>query len=448
MSKKTVIVLGIDGYLGWATALHLSHAGHDVIGIDSLIRRRWDRECGTQSLIPIKTMPQRVKLWRRLTDHRIDWRPMDLCDARAVTELISELQPDALVHFAEQRSAPFSMVDLPHATLTQVNNLVGTLNLLFALRDHAPKAHLIKLGTMGEYGTPNIDIEEGFLTITHNGRQDRLPFPMQPGSFYHLSKLHDSHNIQFACRIWGLRATDLHQGVVYGNHTDEVAMDAGLSTRFDYDAIWGTVLNRFCVQAALGLPLTVYGKGGQTRGFLDIRDTVACVRLALENPANEGEYRVFNQFTEQFSVKTLAEKVRDARAVHGLATNIVHLPNPRVEREEHYYNAKHQKLLDLGLQPHYLGDTLIESVIDVVERHASRVDPVELEQPNVDWRRGGTANWRKPVKKATVDRDASQRPVVVSSKTPSPTLPARGREKDPTVPARGREKERRVAQTR
>ena len=335
MSKKTVVVLGVDGYLGWATALHLSQAGHDVVGIDSLVRRRWDRECGTQSLIPIKPMKQRVDLWHRLTGRTISWRKMDLRDARAVTALVKETQPDALIHFAEQRSAPFSMIDLPHASLTQVNNLVGTLNLLFALRDHAPRAHLIKLGTMGEYGTPNIDIEEGFIVIKHNGREDRLPFPMQPGSFYHLSKLHDSHNIQFACRIWGLRATDLHQGVVYGNHTDEVAMHPGLATRFDYDAIWGTVLNRFCIQAALGLPLTVYGKGGQTRGFLDIRDTVACVRLALEHPAAGGEYRVFNQFTEQFSVKALAAKVRDARAAHGLKTSIVHLPNPGVESEEH-----------------------------------------------------------------------------------------------------------------
>jgi UDP-sulfoquinovose synthase len=445
VTPKRVVVLGVDGYLGWATALHLSNAGHDVIGVDSLIRRQWDRECGTQSLIPIKTMPQRVNLWKRLTGRAIGWRQMDLCDPGAVTQLVRDVQPDALIHFAEQRSAPFSMIDLPHASMTQVNNLVGTLNLLFALRDHAPKAHLIKLGTMGEYGTPNIDIEEGFIVIKHNGREDRLPFPMQPGSFYHLSKLHDSHNIQFACRIWGLRATDLHQGVVYGNHTDEMSLDQGLSTRFDYDAIWGTVLNRFCIQAALDLPLTVYGKGGQTRGFLDIRDTVACVKLALENPAAEGEYRVFNQFTEQFSVKALAEKVRDARAAHGLKTNIVHLPNPRVEREEHYYNAKHQKLLDLGLQPHYLGDTLIESVIETVERYAARVDPLELEQPNVDWRKGGTANWKKPARTTPTPDGEVPRPVVVRSKAPSPILP-------PPYPSPegGRERERRreKAQTR
>src|SRR5437868_4212746 len=369
-------------------------------------------------------MPQRVNSWRRLTSRTIDWRQMDLCDARAVTQLVREVRPEALVHFAEQRSAPFSMIDLGHAALTQVNNLVGTLNLLFALRDHAPAAHLVKLGTMGEYGTPNIDIEEGFLTITHNGRQDRLPFPMQPGSFYHLSKLHDSHNIQFACRIWGLRATDLHQGVVYGNHTEEVGMDPSLSTRFDYDAIWGTVLNRFCVQAAVGLPLTVYGKGGQTRGFLDIRDTVACVRLAIEHPAAEGEYRVFNQFTEQFTVKALAQKVRDARAAHGLKTNIVHLPNPRVEREEHYYNARHQKLLDLGLQPHYLADTLSESIVDTGEKHTARVDPRALEPPNVDWRKGGTAGWRKPAQAPATPSEAAPRPVVVVSTARKSRRPA------------------------
>jgi UDP-sulfoquinovose synthase len=392
---QRVVVLGADGYLGWATALHLSAHGHDVVAADSLVRRAWDRECGTQSLVSIRSMGQRVKLWRALTGRSIEWRRLDVCDAAAVNELVTEIQPDTLVHFAEQRSAPFSMIDRPHAVMTQVNNLVGTLNLLFALRDHAPAAHLIKLGTMGEYGTPNIDIEEGFITISHNGRTDRLPFPMQPGSYYHLSKLHDSHNIQFACRVWGLRATDLHQGVVYGAATDEISLHPGLATRFDYDAIWGTVLNRFCVQAAVGLPLTVYGKGGQTRGFLDIRDTVACIGLALDNPPPAGEYRVFNQFTEQFSVKALAQKVRDARAAHRLATRIVHLPNPRVEREEHYYNAKHQKLLDLGLRPHYLGDTLIESTIELVERFASRVDPVVLELPNVDWRRGGTPGWHR-----------------------------------------------------
>ncbi len=393
MSGKSVIVLGADGYLGWPTSLYLSACGHDVVAADSLVRRRWDREGGTSSLVPIRSMRRRVQRWKELTGRTIEWERMDMRSERDVTALIERHRPDAVVHFAEQRSAPFSMIDLEHAVRTQGNNVLGTLNLLFAIRDHAPECHLIKLGTMGEYGTPNIDIEEGFITIHHNGRSDRLPYPKQPGSFYHLSKVHDSHNIQFACKIWGIRSTDLNQGVVYGIHTDEMALHPDLTTRFDYDSIWGTALNRFCVQAAVGLPLTVYGKGGQTRGFLDIRDTVACIRITLENPPNASEFRVFNQFTEQFSVLELAHKIEQARSAHGLTTSIEHIPNPRVELEEHYYNAKHQHLLDLGLQPHLLQDTLIESVIQTVEKRRRSVNQVLLEQPSVDWRTGGTKLW-------------------------------------------------------
>jgi UDP-sulfoquinovose synthase len=388
--SKTVLVLGADGYLGWPTALHLSAQGHDVVAVDNLVRRRWDTEGGTSSLVPIRSMPTRVRRWRQVTGREIVWRRLDLLNSDALAALVREFEPDAVVHFAEQRSAPYSMKSLRHATMTQHNNVIGTLNLLFALRDHAPDCHLIKLGTMGEYGTPNIDIEEGYITIHHNGRSDRLPYPKQPGSFYHLSKVHDSHNIHFVCRIWGLRATDLNQGVVYGSTTDELGEDPALATRFDYDTVWGTVLNRFCVQAAVGQPLTVYGKGGQTRGLLDIRDTVACIRLALDNPAEPGEMRVYNQFTEQFSILDLARHVEEARAAHGLSTEVVHLPNPRVEAEEHYYNAKHQHLLDLGLQPHYLKGTLIDSVIATVERHRKKIDLTLLEQPSVDWKRGET----------------------------------------------------------
>ncbi len=383
-----IIVLGADGYLGWPTALHLSARGHDVGAVDNLVRRRWDRRCGTHSLVPIASMERRVERWKELSGHEVTWRKLDLCDAQAVTNLVRTTSPDAVVHFAEQRSAPYSMLSRGHAVETQVNNVVGTLNLLFALRDHAPDCHLVKLGTMGEYGTPNIDIEEGFIDITHNGRTDRLPFPKQPGSMYHLSKVHDSHNIAFTCRIWGLRATDLNHGVVYGANTIETALHRDLATRFDYDGIWGTVLNRFCAQAAIGQPLSVHGSGRQTRGFLDIRDTVACVELAATNPPAAGEYRVFNQFTEQFSILDLAHRVHDARAAHGLPTEIVHQQNPRVEADSHYYNAKHQHLLDLGLHPHALADTLIEDVITVVQRHASRVRPHTLVTA-VDWRSGG-----------------------------------------------------------
>ncbi|MBO0893442.1 MAG: NAD-dependent epimerase/dehydratase family protein, partial [Acidimicrobiales bacterium] len=300
-----------------------------------------------------------------------------------VQGLLNEFQPDAIVHYAEQRSAPYSMIDREHAVYTQVNNVVGTLNLLYTIADVDPSIHLVKLGTMGEYGTPNIDIEEGFIEVHHRGRSDVLPFPKQPGSFYHLSKVHDTHNITFATKIWGLRATDLHQGVVYGQETPESILHPDLATRFDYDAVFGTVLNRFVAQAAVGCPLTVYGEGGQTRGMLDIRDTLACIELALLNPASPGEYRVFNQFTESFSVVQLAELV--ARTTGGKA-RIEHLPDPRVEAERHYYRAAHTKLLDLGLVPHLLSEELIESLLAVAIRHRSRILPEAL-QPTVDWRR-------------------------------------------------------------
>jgi UDP-sulfoquinovose synthase len=390
-----VIVLGADGYLGWPTSLHLSARGHDVVAVDSLIRRRWDTRCGTHSLVPIATMDRRIARWLEESGRRIEWERLDVCNLADLTALVTRHRPDAIVHFAEQRSAPYSMISAMHATETQVNNVVGTLNLLFAMRESAPQAHLVKLGTMGEYGTPNIDIEEGFIEIEHNGRRDRLPYPKQPGSFYHLSKVHDSHNIMFACRAWGLTATDLNQGVVYGAQTPETDAHGELRTRFDYDDIWGTVLNRFCSQAAVGHPLTVYGEGGQTRGFLDIRDTVRCVELAALNPPAPGEYRVFNQFTEQFSVAELAEKVRDARQAHDLQTEVRHIPNPRTEKEGHYYNARHQKLLDLGLVPHMLADTLIDSVIGLVERYRGRIRP-ELFTPRVDWRRGGNGHFSSP----------------------------------------------------
>jgi UDP-sulfoquinovose synthase len=315
-------------------------------------------------------------------------------DYEFLSSAIRELEPEAVIHFAEQRAAPYSMIDRKHAVFTQVNNVVGTLNLLFALREFVPDCHLVKLGTMGEYGTPNIDIEEGYIKIEHNGRSDVLPFPKQPGSFYHLSKVHDSHNIMFTCKIWGLRATDLNQGVVYGTVTDEVALDETFVNRFDYDEIFGTVLNRFCVQAAIGHPLTVYGKGGQTRGFLDIRDTVRCIEIACLNPAARGECRVFNQFTEQFSVLEIAQMVESAGKKLGIAVEVEYLPDPRVEAEEHYYNAKHSKLMDLGLEPHFLSHSLLDSLMNIALKYRDRVDR-SLILPRVNWRSSSNELRRK-----------------------------------------------------
>lgn len=388
-----IAVLGGDGYCGWATALYLSNRGHSVAIVDNFIRRFWDYELGAQTLTPIRPMPERLRTWEELSGRSIELYTGDVTEYDFLSSCLQEFAPDAVVHFAEQRSAPYSMIDRKHAVGTQVNNVVGTLNLLFTLREFLPDCHLVKLGTMGEYGTPNIDIEEGYITIEHNGRKDTLPFPKQPGSFYHLSKVHDSHNITFACKIWGLRATDLNQGVVYGTTTEETAMDEALINRFDYDEVFGTVLNRFCAQAALGHPLTVYGKGGQTRGFLDIRDTVRCVELACLNPAARGEFRVFNQFTEQFSVLDLALLVKTAGEQMGMPVTIENLPDPRVEAEEHYFNAKHSKLIDLGLAPHFLCESLLDSLIEIAVRYRERIDS-SLFLPRVNWRRA--KNERRP----------------------------------------------------
>ena len=390
-----VLVIGGDGYCGWATALYLSNRGYEVGILDSLVRRHWDALLGVETLTPIAPIQKRIERWQALTGYHIDLFIGDITNYDFLSKALRNFAPEAIVHFGEQRSAPYSMIDREHAVLTQVNNVVGTLNILYAIKEDFPDCHLVKLGTMGEYGTPNIDIEEGYITIEHNGRKDTLPYPKQPGSFYHLSKVHDSHNIHFACKIWGLRATDLNQGVVYGVLTEETGMDEMLINRLDYDGIFGTALNRFCIQAAIGHPLTVYGKGGQTRGFLDIRDTVRCVELALGNPsekgqfshpAQPGEFRVFNQFTEQFSVGDLALKVKKAGVALGLDVEIHHLDNPRVEKEEHYFNAKNTKLIDLGLQPHYLSDSLLDSLLNFAIKYKDRVEGKQI-LPKVSWRR-------------------------------------------------------------
>ncbi|ALB41175.1 MULTISPECIES: NAD-dependent epimerase/dehydratase family protein [Nostocales] len=381
-----VLVIGGDGYCGWATALYLSNRGYEVGILDSLVRRHWDNELGVETLTPIAPIQKRLQRWQDLTSKSIDLFIGDITNYEFLHKALHEFQPTAIVHFGEQRSAPFSMIDREHAVLTQVNNVVGTLNLLYIMREDFPDCHLVKLGTMGEYGTPNIDIEEGYITIEHNGRKDTLPYPKQPGSMYHLSKVHDSHNIHFACRIWGLRATDLNQGIVYGVLTEETGMDELLINRLDYDGVFGTALNRFCIQATVGHPLTVYGTGGQTRGFLDIRDTVRCIELAIANPAEPGEFRVFNQFTELFSVGDLAMMVKKAGNAMGLNVDINHIDNPRVEKEEHYFNAKNTKLLDLGLQPHLLSDSLLDSLLNFADKYQNRVDHKQI-LPKVSWHR-------------------------------------------------------------
>ncbi|HEX3541062.1 MAG TPA: NAD-dependent epimerase/dehydratase family protein [Acidimicrobiales bacterium] len=381
-----ILVLGGDGYLGWPSALHLSARGHDVGIADNFVRRSYDLELGVESLVPIASPTDRLDTWRELAGKDIALFRGDLTDAAFTQAMLEEFRPDAVVHFAEQRSAPYSMIDQRHAVYTQYNNVVGTLNLLYAIADIDRDIHLVKLGTMGEYGTPNIDIEEGWLEVTHKGRTDRVLYPKRPGSFYHLSKVHDSHNIEFACRIWGLRATDLNQGIVYGQETDETSLDPALATRFDYDAVFGTVLNRMAIQAVLGEPLTIYGRGGQIRGFINIVDTVECIRISCENPAADGEFRVFNQFTEQMSIREVADTV--CRTYPGKC-QVSMIDNPRVEAEEHYYRAAHTRLLDLGLMPHLLSDTLLTSMFGIIDRHRDRVD-LDAMLPSVKWPETGS----------------------------------------------------------
>ncbi len=379
-----VLILGGDGYLGWPTALRFSARGHEVAVLDNFSRRRWVSESGGDSLTPIGDLEQRVEAWRESSGKEIQRFVGSVEEGDFLDGVVAETRPEVVIHYGEQPSAPYSMISRERAVETQYTNVIGNLNLLFAMRDHVPDCHLVKLGTMGEYGQPNIDIEEGYIEIEHKGRKDTLPFPKLPGSLYHCSKVHDSTNIHFACRTWGLRATDLNQGVVYGIETDETAGDERLITRFDYDEIFGTVLNRFCVQAVIGHPLTVYGSGGQTRGFLNIRDTLACVELAATNPADAGDFRVFNQFTEQFSVLELAELVKGAAEHLGYSVQIDHVDNPRVEKEEHYYNAIHTKLLDLGLEPTLLGEELVESIIHGIERYKGNVIESSID-PRTRW---------------------------------------------------------------
>jgi len=379
-----ILILGGDGYLGWPTAMYLSRRQHAVAVLDNFAKRRWEMELNVEPLIPIRTLHDRVDAWEKVSGERIELFVGDLRNYGVVEGVLEAFRPDTIVHYGEQPSAPYSMIDHNRAVFTQTNNVTGTLNALWAIRKVVPECHLVKLGTMGEYGTPNIDIEEGFIEIEHKGRKDVLPFPCQPGSFYHLSKVHDSHNIRFACKVWKLAATDLHQGVVYGIETDETQLDSRLETSFHYDEVFGTALNRFTVQAAAGIPLTVYGRGGQSRGFLNIRDTLRCVELVILNPAKAGEYRVFNQFTETFTVAQLAALVVQQARKLGMAAEIEHVENPRIELEQHHYQPAHTKLMALGLEPHYLSNVLLESMLGRVTRFQARIKR-DIIQPRVRW---------------------------------------------------------------
>lgn len=381
-----ILIAGVDGYLGWSLALYLAQRGHHVGGIDQLLRRAWVQEVGGHSAIPIASIEERLEAFQgRFGQPLAFWRG-DLLDYAFLAGVLREFKPDAVVHLAEMPSAPYSMIDAAHAAFTQHNNVIGTLNLLWAIKDCCPDAHLVKLGTMGEYGTPDVDIPEGFFEVEYRGRKAVMPFPRQANSFYHWSKVHDSHNTMFACNVWGLRATDIMQGVVFGTHINEMTGDARLTTRLDFDQCFGTVINRFCCQAIIGHPLTVYGGGGQTRGILPLRDSMQCLTLAIENPPDSGEYRVFNQFDACYSIEQLANMVQTAGAKIGLEVEITNLPNPRTERDFHYYNPDREHLKQLGYQPSIdIADELRIMLHDLLPHRERIAEKRDLLLPNIYW---------------------------------------------------------------
>ncbi len=373
-ARMKILIAGVDGYLGWSLGMYLTARGHEVLGLDNYMRRDWVAEVGSQSATPIRRMTERLEAFRDRFGTNLEFRRGDLRDYNLVWNLFRSFRPEAVVHLGEMPSAPYSMMDVSHAVFTQTNNIVGTLNLLHAMRDICPEAHLLKLGTMGEYGTPNIPIPEGTFTIEYRGRTDTLPFPRQAASWYHQSKVHDSHNVMMACHLWGLRSTDIMQGVVYGTRIDEMGDDERLLTRFDFDQCFGTAINRFCAQAVVGHPLSPYGRGHQKRGFLPLRDSMQCLTLALENPPERGEYRVFNQFEEVYDLTELAQKVQKIAATMGLEVVIRAVENPRKELEEHYYAPDHEKLIKLGYQPTHDMERELGIMLADLQRYRHRIE--------------------------------------------------------------------------
>jgi len=385
-----ILILGSDGYLGWPTTMHFANLGHEVFAVDNLSKRKIESEYGIEPINTVKFFQDRVKIWNKNQKNQINYLVTDLLNYKTLCEILSDFRPETIIHYAEQPSAPYSMANREKAVYTQYNNVIGNLNLLFAIKKYCPDSHLIKLGTMGEYGTPNIDIEEGWLKIKHNGREDRFLYPKKPGSFYHLSKVHDSANIEFACRIWGLKCTDLNQGFVYGITTKEIELDfENLSTSFHYDSIFGTIINRFITQMAIQKPMSVYGNGTQKRAFLNIQDTINCVQIASDNPAKKGEFRVFNQFTDFSSLNEMANKIKNYGDQNNLKPEISHVVNPRIEEEDHYYNPKNTSLISLGLKPIEFNENEIDKIFKVVKKNKDKINLETLDPENgIKWKLG------------------------------------------------------------
>ena len=405
-----VLILGGDGYLGWPTAMYFSNRGYDVTVVDNYFRRNACNELDVGMLYPVPTLQERAKIWHKATGREIKVVIGDLTDPELMRSFFNGQVsysfaldnsftgiPQTVIHYAEQPSAPYSLINYKYANITVQNNLIITNNLMWALRDFSRDTHVIHIGTMGEYGTPNIDIPEGWIDIEHKGRKDTFLFPRQASSLYHTTKIMDTDLMWFSVRMWDLRVTDLMQGPVYGIETEESANAnsysassvfssnsstnlsslssflSPLATLFNYDEIFGTIVNRFITQAVIGYPLTVYGKGGQTRGYLNINDTLQCVHKSEQTPAKQGELRIFNQIMETFSANDLAQMTQRVGNKLGYNVHIDHLENPRKEAEEHYYNPTYQGLKEIGVIPHYLTDEVMEGMFRVVEQYKDNI---------------------------------------------------------------------------
>ncbi len=379
-----ILILGGDGYLGWPTAMHFATRGHEVTVYDNYLRRRIALETDSEPLVSLLPLPERASRFEAETGKRIRVVLGDCCNLEQLLQTVRETAPEVIVHYAEQPSAPYSMADRGAARLTFENNLGATFNVIWAVLEAAPDCHIVKLGTMGEYGTPNIDIEEGWIDVQHKGRTQKFLYPRQAGSLYHTTKVLDTDLLWFYVRLYGLQVTDLMQGPVYGLSTPEMDLHPELATAFNYDDIFGTVVNRFITQAVAGVPLTVYGKGGQTRGYLNIKDTLQCIELAANSPPGAGQLRVLNQFTERFSVNQLAERVKGVGDKMGLSVEIRPVDNPRKEAEDHYYNPAHTGLLDLGLQPHFLTDDVMSEMLERLLQHRDAIDQRKI-LPRIRW---------------------------------------------------------------
>lgn len=419
--KDSIAIFGADGYIGWPLSIHLGCRNPDkkIVLVDNLVTRKLVKSVGSRSLVPIKSMKERVESYEKITgQNNLEFVFADARDPETVDRIFAKYLPSSVVHLAQQRSAPFSMIDQEHALYSQLNNIATNMNIVHALARHTPSAHLLKMGSMGEYGTPGIEISEGEMEVERKGRTAKIMFPPAGQSWYHLSKIFDTFNVKLANKLFGLTATDIMQGVVYGVRVDETVDDA-LATRFDFDSNWGTVINKYVVQSVLLNKLLIYGKGKQKRGFLSLYDSINCLTLLLENPPAKGEYRIVNQLDEIYDTLELARKVQAIGKEFGIEAELESIENPRVEKEEHYYEVEHNVLPSLGFKREKELDRVLFEIFEAVIKNKERAEGMEnLVYPNVSWKSAKskfTKNLRLPAEVLTVTNASSTNDLVNES---------------------------------